>query len=432
MNIIKFVEVLCVASLCFAGARPPKANRIPYMVRRSALLLGALSGANALACSSSVLQHAKPALVARRPAIFMADVPTVKTAAGFDEESTAASDIVVPGSVGGGEQASGLVVPSGTQQPAKQEDGLQRTLVTTSLFALWYIFNIINQIYNKRALNALPIPYSMATFQLFVGIPYVMLLWGSGLRKAPKLSAANVKTLFPISVLNLGTHLGAVVSLSAGAVSFTHIVKASEPVVSAALSAVLLGTIYTPMVYLTLIPIVGGVALASFKELSFTWLGFIAAMGSNLSSALRAILAKKTMTKSNVGENMGEANLFAVLTILAFIVCLPISLAIEPPRAIAAAFSSALAAGHSQKYLWTCSILSGLFFYLYNEVAFLALGRVMPVTHAVANTVKRVVIVVASVIAFRTPISTLGVVGSSVALTGTLLYSLAKQKSDGK
>ena len=56
----------------------------------------------------------------------------------------------------------------------------------------------------------------------------------------------------------------------------------------------------------------------------------------------------------------------------------------------------------------------------------------MPVTHAVANTVKRVVIVVASVIAFRTPISTLGVVGSSVALTGTLLYSLAKQKSDGK
>ena len=126
----------------------------------------------------------------------MADVPTVKTAAGFDEESTAASDIVVPGSVGGGEQASGLVVPSGTQQPAKQEDGLQRTLVTTSLFALWYIFNIINQIYNKRALNALPIPYSMATFQLFVGIPYVMLLWGSGLRKAPKLSAQH---LLPIA-----------------------------------------------------------------------------------------------------------------------------------------------------------------------------------------------------------------------------------------
>ena len=44
-------------------------------------------------------------------------------------------------------------------------------------------------------------------------------------------------------------------------------------------------------------------------------IGFIAAMGSNLSSALRGILAKKTMG-GGVGENMTEANLYAVLTIL--------------------------------------------------------------------------------------------------------------------
>ena len=115
----------------------------------------------------------------------------------------------------------------------------------------------------------------------------------------------NVKTLIPVSIGHLGTHIGAVVSLGAGAVSFTHIVKASEPVVSAALSAVMLGAYYHPITYLTLLPIVGGVALASLKELSFTWLGFIAAMISNLSSALRGILAKKTMG-GGVGENMTE------------------------------------------------------------------------------------------------------------------------------
>ena len=49
-------------------------------------------------------------------------------------------------------------------------------------------------------------------------------------------------------------------------------------------------------------------------------------------------------------------------------------------------------------------------------------------THAVGNTVKRVVIIVASVIAFKTPVSTEGVIGSSVAIAGTLLYSLAKSK----
>ena len=62
------------------------------------------------------------------------------------------------------------------------------------------------------------------------------------------------------------------------------------------------------------------------------------------------------------------------------------------------------------------------------DVAFLALGRVNPATHAVGNTIKRVVIIVASVIAFKTPISTLGVIGSTIAIIGTLLYSLAKSK----
>jgi len=310
---------------------------------------------------------------------------------------------------------------------AAEDGGMMETLTTGAFFGLWYLFNIGYNIYNKKALNALPIPYTMAALQLFVGIPYVAVLWATGLRKAPKLSVDNVKTLIPVSLGHLGTHIGAVVSLGAGAVSFTHIIKASEPVVSAALSFVLLGAVSSWQTYLTLLPIVGGVALASLKELSFTWVGFIAAMGSNLSSALRGILAKKTMG-AGVGENMTEANLYAVLTILAFIAMVPISLAVESPALVSATISKALAAGFSAKYLWVQSLMAGAFYYLYNEVAFLALGRVNPVTHAVGNTIKRVVIIIASVIAFKTPISTLGVIGSSIAIFGTLLYSLAKSK----
>ena len=129
-----------------------------------------------------------------------------------------------------------------------------------------------------------------------------------------------------------------------------------------------------------------------------------------------------------VGENMSEANLYAVLTILAFIFILPISFAVESPAMIGSTIKAATAAGFSPSYLWVQSLLAGAFYYLYNEVAFLALGRVNPVTHAVGNTIKRVVIIIASVIAFKTPISTLGVIGSSIAIAGTLLYSLAKSK----
>ena len=56
----------------------------------------------------------------------------------------------------------------------------------------------------------MPLPWTLATVQLFAGIPYVALLWATGLRKAPKLSTDNVKTLIPVSLGHLGTHIGAV------------------------------------------------------------------------------------------------------------------------------------------------------------------------------------------------------------------------------
>lgn len=61
---------------------------------------------------------------------------------------------------------------------------------------------------------------------------------------------------------------------------------------------------------------------------------------------------------------------------------------------------------------------------------YLALGSVHPTTLAVGNTMKRVFIVVASLIAFKTPISNLGMLGSAIAVGGVLVYSLTKQRYD--
>merc|ERR1712137_155379 len=77
-------------------------------------------------------------------------------------------------------------------------------------------------------------------------------------------------------------------------------------------------------------------------------------------------------------------------------------------------------------------LFSGLFYYLYNEVAFMALGKLDPVSHAVCNTMKRVVIIIAAIIVFRTPVTGLGIAGSCIAIAGTLLYSLAKNKFPNK
>jgi len=317
---------------------------------------------------------------------------------------------------------------AGEDSGDEKKGGMGETLVTASYFALWYILNVAYNIYNKKLLNAVPLPWTVAMVQIVMGIPYAMALWGVGARKTPKLSFSEVKTLVPVALGNLGTHIGAVISLSAGAVSFVSIVKASEPAVSALLSGVLLGQVFPVPVYLTLIPIIFGVALASLKELSFTWLCFGAAMLSNVSSALRAILAKKAMG-APMGENMTATNLFAVQTMISAVCLIPVWLLLEPPKFVGATLVATTATGAvSMSYILSMAVLSGLSFYFYNEVAFLALGRVQPITHAVGNTIKRVVIIIASVIAFRNPISPLGIFGSTITIIGTLLYSIVKGK----
>lgn len=85
--------------------------------------------------------------------------------------------------------------------------------------------------------------------------------------------------------------------------------------------------------------------------------------------------------------NLGPANLFAVLTIIAFLTALPIALLMEGANA-QAAWDKAIAGGQTPTGLAKTIAISGFSFYMYNEVSFLALDAVDPVTHAVGNTIK--------------------------------------------
>jgi solute carrier family 35 protein E1 len=334
----------------------------------------------------------------------------------------------------GSEKDEGLLSYDAADAP--DEAGERRSaaiefLKTAGYFCAWYFFNTANNIFNKKALTAIPLPWTAATVALASGIPYVFFLWLTGLRSMPKLSAEHIKNLSGVCGAHLCAHVGGTVAIGAGAVSFIQIVKASEPVVACILSASLLGQVYSLPVYLTLLPIVGGVALSSFTELSFTWLAFGSAMMSNVAGAVRAIMAKKAMDKPQ-GENMSDANLYAVLTIMSFLVLLPISLMVETPAKIMATWSAANAAGISSGYILFNLLMAGICYYLYNETAFLALGRVTPVTHAVANTVKRIVIILVSVGIFNTKMTPLGMLGSGIAVAGAFLYALTKQFSGKK
>jgi solute carrier family 35 protein E1 len=68
-------------------------------------------------------------------------------------------------------------------------------------------------------------------------------------------------------------HVAATVSMSKVAVSFTHIIKSGEPAFSVLVSRFLLGETFPPSVYMSLVPIIGGCALAAVTELNFNMIG---------------------------------------------------------------------------------------------------------------------------------------------------------------
>jgi solute carrier family 35 protein E1 len=313
---------------------------------------------------------------------------------------------------------------SAASEPAKEKSFMDKFGVPVYI-GLWYIFNIGYNIYNKKALISYPFPWACALWQMAFGWLIFVPLWLLKIRKTPKVNIAQAVKLAPAALGHLATHVGAVIAFSAGAVSFGHIVKASEPVVSSMLNFFFLGEVMPWQVYASLLPIIGGVGLASASELSFNWLCFGAAMGSNIGSASRAVYSKKVM-KGDIGENMDSANVYAILTIMATFMLIPIALCIEGPSAMLKGFNAARAAG-GMAFMWQM-ILSGIYYYMYNEVAFLALGKLDPVSHAVCNTMKRVVIIIAAIFVFRSPVTPLGIAGSSIAIGGTLIYALAKNK----
>lgn len=81
---------------------------------------------------------------------------------------------------------------------------------------------------------------------------------------------------------------------------------------------------------------------------------------------------------------------------------------------------------YSESELLLRIVASGVSFYAYNEVSFYALDAVHPITHAVGNTIKRVILILFSVVRFGTPMTTQSIVGSTIAILGVLAYSVAK------
>ena len=173
--------------------------------------------------------------------------------------------------------------------------------------------------------------------------------------------------------------------------------------------------------------IVGGVAFASLKKgldgaykLKFDERALIFGMIGNAFAAFKGSENKKLMTTPGLKERMGGvANQFALTEILGFLISLPVMLATEWKKL--PEFISLL---KSTKELQMGLLVSGMAFYLYNELATMTIKKTGAVTASVANTAKRVIVLVFMSAVTGKKLTDEQKIGAAVAIAFVMLYSV--------
>ncbi len=123
--------------------------------------------------------------------------------------------------------------------PAKKNSSV---LGLIGLFTVWYVFNAGYNVYNAKLKTDLKFPVIISCLQLAVGLLYAIPLWLLQIRTLPELTIMDLVRLFPIAALNALGHSTTVVAMfQLGGGSFTHVIKASEPVVSVVLGLLING-----------------------------------------------------------------------------------------------------------------------------------------------------------------------------------------------
>ena len=113
-------------------------------------------------------------------------------------------------------------------------------------------------------------------------------------------------------------------------------------------------------------------------------------MIGNTFAAFKGSENKKLMTKEGVKDRYATvANQFAVTEVLAFFISVPVMMATEGPK-----WGEFVELLMTSRDLQLGLAISGMSFYLYNELATMTIKATGAVTSSVANTAKRVIVMV--------------------------------------
>ncbi|KAI8468716.1 MAG: triose-phosphate transporter family-domain-containing protein [Monoraphidium minutum] len=217
-------------------------------------------------------------------------------------------------------------------------------------------------------------------------------------------------------------------SLKHIAVSFNQAVGAGTAFFTAAFAYTLQGARETRATYLTLIPIAGGVALASGGEPQLHLLGFAACLAATALRALKSVV--QAMLMSDPSEKLDPMSLLFYMsgsparTHFSIALLIPTTALLEPGSASQAAAMAAAGGGFLPSLLINSSMA-----YAVNLTNFLVTKYTSALTLQVLGNLKGVIAAAVSIALFRNPVTAKGLLGYAITVAGVFMYSNSKRKA---
>lgn len=280
---------------------------------------------------------------------------------------------------------------------------------------MWYLFSGLTLFLNKYILNTLGGDATLlGTCQMLLTLAcgYAqMVLENRGAAK--KRPSSFYRHMVLVGAMRYSTVLLGLVALNYVAVSFTETVKSSAPAFTVVISRLLLGQVTGFYVNLSLLPVMGGLAVCSANELSFNTVGFLAALATNVSECCQNVYSKMLISGDAFKYSPAEMQFYTSAASL--VVAVPLTvLVVEPSTLLATSLPLAL-----------CLVINGVFFHGQTIAAYYLMDFISPVTHSVANTGKRAFLIWTSVLLFGNEVTFLSGLGTAVVILGVLLYNVA-------